>query len=151
MALPYASSTAGQAREKEIRDTLRRVGATAVGFMVDDDADQIIAQFRLHGREITIPVRIGAYAEAWLRENPHTNRMRSTAEQHRQKARRQAETAAWAILADWIKAQAAMMAAGFVDTDAAFLPHIALPNGRRAIEVITGGDRPMLPPPPESK
>lgn len=51
MPLPYSSSTAGQAREKEIRDTLRSVGATAVGFMVDDDADQIIAQFRLHERE----------------------------------------------------------------------------------------------------
>ena len=42
-----------------------------------------------------------------------------------------------------------MMASGFLDTDAAFLPHIALPDGRRAIEVITGGDKPMLPPPPK--
>lgn len=148
MALPYAFSTAGKAREKEIRDTLRSVGASAVGFMVDDDSDQIIAQFRLHGREITIPVRIGAYQEAWLRENPHTSRMRSSPAQHRAKARQQAERATWAILADWIKAQAAMMAAGFIDTDTAFLPHIQLPDGRRIGEAITSTDGPLRLPPP---
>lgn len=151
MPLPYSSSTAGQAREKEIRDTLRSVGASAVGFMVDDDADQIIAQFRLHGREITIPVRVGAYAEAWMRENPHSSRMRSTVTRHREKARQQAERAAWAILADWIKAQAAMMAAGFINTDTAFLPHIHLPDGRRVGEAITATDGPLRLPPPESK
>jgi len=148
MTLPYASSTAGQAREKEIRDTLRSVGATAVGFMVDEDSDQIIAQFRLHGREMTIPVRVGSYAEAWLRENPHSNRMKSTPAQHRQKARMQAEAATWAILADWIKAQAAMMAAGFIDTDTAFLPHIRLPDGRRVGEAITSTNGPLCLPPP---
>lgn len=58
MKLPYASSTAGQGRENEIRDVLRGVGATAVGFMVDDDQDQIIAQFRLHGRDIPLEQRI---------------------------------------------------------------------------------------------
>ncbi len=148
MALPYSSATAGQAREREIRDTLRSVGASAVGFMVDDDTDQIIAQFRLHGREITIPVRIGSYADAWVRENKRGPRTKEA--DHKAKARKIAESAAWAIMADWIKAQAAMMAAGFLDTDAAFLPHIALPDGRRAIYAITGGDRPMLPPPPKS-
>jgi len=94
MALPYASSSAGQAREKEIRDTLRSVGATAVGFMVDDDSDRIICQFRLRGREITVPLWIGAYERAWLAENPHNRRMRSTEAQHGKKARAQAERAA---------------------------------------------------------
>jgi hypothetical protein len=150
MALPYASAKSGQAREKEIRDTLRSVGATAVGFMVDDDSDQIIAQFRLHGRAVTIPVRVGAYAEAWLRENPHNRRMRSTERQHREKARQQAESAAWAIMADWIKAQAAMMAAGFIDADTAFLPHIHLQDGRRIADAITATDGPLRLPPPQS-
>jgi hypothetical protein len=151
MTLPYASSTAGQAREREIREVLRGVGATAVGFMVDDDSDQIVAQFRLHGREVTIPVRVGAYAEAWLRENQLGPRSRSTPAEHRRKARQQAERAAWAILADWIKAQAAMMAAGFVDTDTAFLPHIHLPDGRRVGDAIAITDGPLRLPPPEGR
>lgn len=149
MTLPYASSTAGQGREREIRDTLRSVGASAVGFMVDDDADQIIAQFRLHGREITIPIPVGAYERAWLRENPHTSRMRSTPQEHRQKARKQAERAAWAVLADWIKAQAAMMVCGFLDADSAFLPHIHLPDGRRVGEAITAPGGPLALPKPD--
>lgn len=150
MTLPYASSQAGQAREKEIRDMLKSVGASAVGFMVDDDANRIIAQFRLHGREITIPISIGAYERAWLKENPHSSRMRSNLAQHQQKARKQAESASWAILADWIKAQAAMMAAGFMGADTAFLAHIHLPDGRRVEEAITGPDGPLRLAPPDT-
>lgn len=146
MPLPYSSSTAGQGREKEIRDTLRSVGASAVGFMVDDDADQIIAQFRLHGREITIPVRVGVYQEAWVRENKRGPRTKPV--DHEAKARKIAESAAWAIMADWIKAQAAMMVAGFLDTDTAFLPHIHLPDGRRVGHAITATDGPLRLPPP---
>lgn len=149
MKLPYASSTAGQAREKEIRDCLRGVGASAVGFMVDDDTDQIIAQFRLHGREVTIPMSVGAYEAAWLRENPHTTRMRKTPAQHKAEARTQAELSTWAVLADWIKAQAAMMHCGFVDADTAFLAHIHLPDGRRVGEAIAASTGPLALPKPQ--
>lgn len=151
MKLPYDSATAGQAREREIRETLRGVGASAVGFMVDDDADQIIVQFRLKGREITIPVRVGAYASAWLRENPHGPRHRSTSKQHAEKAHKIAENAAWAIMADWVKAQAAMMTVGFLDADTAFLAHVHMPDGRRVIDAIKdeGNDPNLRLPPPE--
>ena len=147
MSLPYASSSAGQRREHEIRATLRSVGATAVGFMTDDDTDRIIAQFRIHGREITVPIRVGSYAEAWLRQNKRGPR--TTEKDHIARSRQIAESAAWAIMADWVKAQAAMMAAGFLDTDTAFLPHIQLPDGRRIGDAITASDGPLrLPPMP---
>lgn len=146
MKLPYADSKAGSSREAEIRAILRGVGASAVGFMVDDDADQIIVQFRLKGREITIPVRVGAYAEAWLRENPHTSRSRSTFAQYKQRARQQAYCASWAILHDMIKAQAAMIAAGFQDTDTAFLPHIRLPSGHRLVDALQEANAPLFLP-----
>jgi hypothetical protein len=148
MDLPYAQSTAGQAREKEIRDQLRGVGASAVGFMVDEDADMVICQFRLHGRQITIPVSIGAYETAWLRANPCGPRTDPKA--HKAKARKQAERAVWAVLADWIKAQTAMMLCGFLDTDTAFLPHIHAADGRRVIEVARGASN-LLPKPEGEK
>lgn len=135
--LPYSSSKAGQAREREFRDCLRGVGASAIGFMVDDDADQVIAQFRLHGREITIPVSVAAYEAAWLKATPCGPR--TDMKTHKARARAQAETAVWGVLADWIKAQAAMMVCGFLDTDTAFLPHIAAPDGRRVIDAIRDG------------
>jgi hypothetical protein len=150
MKLPYATSIAGQNREKEIRTTLRGIGATAVGFMVDDERDEIIAQFRLRGREITIPVSVAAYQDAWLHANPHTSRMRSTLAQHRAKARQQAERATWAVLADWIKAQAAMIVCGLLDADTAFLPHIHLPDGRTVREAITTPDSPLALPKPRA-
>lgn len=69
MKLPYSSSTAGVNREAEIRETLRGAGATAIGFMVDDDRDEVVAQFRIAGRVITIPISVAAYEQAWLRAN----------------------------------------------------------------------------------
>lgn len=145
--LPYASSKAGQAREKEIRDCLRGVGASAIVFMVDDDRDVVIAQFRLHGREVTVPVSVAAYEAAWLRTQDRGSR--TAPELHRRRAREAAERAVWAVLADWIKAQAAMMTCGFLDADTAFLPHIAAPDGRRLIDAIKGSEAgaKLLPPP----
>lgn len=144
--LPYSQSKAGAGREKEIRDMLRGVGATAVGFMVDDDEDAVIVQFRLHGRTITVPVSVGAYEKAWLKANrcgPRTD-----VKVHAARARAQAEIAVWAVLADWIKAQAAMIVCGFADVDSAFLPHIHAADGRRVVEVIKDGNsgQKMLPP-----
>lgn len=147
MELPYATSTAGQGREKEIRDTLRAVGATAVGFMVDDDARAVICQFRLHGRRITVPVSVASYEAAWKKACPCGPRTAKS--DWERKAKKQAELAVWAILADWIKAQAAMMAAGFLDADTAFLPHIHAKDGRRVIEVI-GVSGNLLPKPGET-
>lgn len=145
--LPYASSVTGQGREKEIRECLRGVGASAIGFMVDDDRNMVIAQFRLHGREITVPVSVAAYELAWLKATPCGPR--TDPKTHKARARQQAERAVWAVLADWIKAQAAMMVCGFLDADTAFLPHIAAPDGRRVIDAIRGSDAgaKLLPPP----
>lgn len=147
-SLPYAASTAGQGREKEIRDCLRGVGATAVGFMVDDDnGGSVICQFRIGGRHITVPVSIAAYESAWLKAVPCGPRTKAA--DHKRKAREQAERAVWAILADWIKAQAAMIVAGLATPDTAFLAHVHLPDGRRVVEAITGADGPLGLPPPE--
>jgi hypothetical protein len=138
--LPYASAKAGQGREREIRATLRTLGASAIGFMVDDDRALIICQFRLGAREITIPISVADYAHAWLAANPHSTQRRSTLEQHRQKARAQAEIACWAVLADWTKAQATMIRCGLMSADVAFLPHIHGPDGKRVAEALAGPD-----------
>jgi hypothetical protein len=149
MTLPYATSAAGSAREGEIRQILRGCGASAVGFMVDDEAEQIIAQFQIGGRRVTIPVSVRAYRERWLAENPQSNRSRKTHAEYHEDAQRRAEAAAWAILRDWMKATAAMIAAGIVDADTAFLAHVHVPTGQRMIEAVRGskGGAALLPPP----
>jgi hypothetical protein len=148
--LPYASSKAGAGREKEIRDMLKGAGATAVGFMVDDEnGGSVICQFKLSGRAITVPVSIEAYEKAWLRSTPCGPRTEMS--DHKRKARAQAEIAVWAVLADWIKAQTAMILCGFLNADTAFLPHIHTPDGRRIAEVLATTGSNLLPPTKESK
>ena len=147
--LPYAQSTSGQAREGAIRDTLRGAGATAIGFMADDDRDMVICQFRLDGREITVPVSVGQYEAAWKKLNPRGTR--TSQANWSQRARDQAELAVWAVLADWIKAQTAMMICGFFDTDTAFLSHIATPSGQRVIEVVRQSGTLKALPKPDDK
>ncbi|MBN8294588.1 hypothetical protein JI664_21625 [Rhodobacter sp. NTK016B] len=144
--LPYSNSKAGQSREKEIRDTLRGVGASAVGFMVDDELGQVICQFRLHGRHITVPVSVHGYEAAWKSAFPCGPR--TDKRDWNRKARGQAEIAVWGVLADWIKAQAAMIACGFFDADRAFLAHLHLEDGRSVGEALTAPDSPLRLPPP---
>lgn len=143
--LPYATSTAGKSREPEIRQTLRDVGASAIGFMVDDEAETVICQFRLHGRVYTVPVSIRAYREAWMKAypcGPRTSKKDWTA-----RANLQAERAVWAILADWIKAQAAMIVCGAMTPEEAMLAHVHAPGGQRLIEVVKARSDNLLPPP----
>lgn len=147
MILPYSTSSAGQNREREIRDTLRGVGATAVGFMVDDDADMVICQFRLAGRQVTVPVSVAAYEAAWRKAVPRGPR--TDLADYNKRARTQAELAVWGVLADWIKAQAAMMVCGMMDADTAFLAHVHLPSGQRVVEAITSSSGPLALPKPE--
>jgi hypothetical protein len=144
-ALPYSESKAGAGREPEIRAMLRGIGASAVGFMQDDDADVVICQFRLHGRQVTVPASVGAYAAARKRHNPRGPR--TAAPDWERKARAQAEIAVWAVLADWIKAQAAMIECGFLTMEMAFLPHIHAPDGRRIGEIVQQSSAGLLAPP----
>lgn len=133
--LPYASSKAGAGREREIRQTLRDAGATAVGFMVDDDQGLLICQFRLGGRQVTVPVSMRAYEAAWRKAQPRGPRTDKSTYDARAAAH--AETATWAILADWVKAQTAMILGGLMTPETAFLPHVHLPDGRRVAEAIS--------------
>lgn len=58
----------------------------------------------------------------------------------------------WGVLADWIKAQVAMIVCGFASVDMAFLPHISLPDGRRVYDAISSpGGEPLMLPPMEEK
>jgi hypothetical protein len=147
--LPYASATSGKSRESEIRDLLTGAGADAVGFMVDNGARRIVCQFRIAGREATVPVSMADYERAWRRAYPRGPR--TTVASYEARARRTAELAVWAILHDWIKAQVALILGGLATPEMAFLPHIHLPDGRRVSEALSGPDGRLGLPAPESR
>lgn len=147
MELPYQEAKAGQRRENEIRDTLRELGAGKIGFMQDYDNDEIICQFQLGQRQISVVVSISGYAAAWLKANPWSARRTLSESAWAKKAHAQAQISVWAVLADWVKSQATMIYIGALDFDTAFLAHIAAPDGRRLIEVIRDQKHNLLPPP----
>ncbi len=144
--LPYASAISGKSREREIREMLTEAGADAVGFMVDNGRRRIVCQFRIAGREVTVPVSMADYERAWRRAHPRGPR--TTPAAYEARARRVAELAVWAILHDWIKAQVALILGGLATPEMAFLPHVHLPGGRRVLEALSGPDgRLRLPSP----
>jgi hypothetical protein len=95
----------------------------------------------------TVPVKIGAYADAWLRDKPkpHT-------EKQREQARKLAVKAAWAVLHDDIKVKVTQLQLGMLgDAETLFLPHIMTPSGQRVIEVVKAGKAAGLLPAPEQE
>ncbi len=62
--------------------------------------------------------------------------MRSTLGQHQQKASQIAEMAIYSILRDWIKGQVTAIETGLMSFEAAFMPHLMLPNGQRILDVV---------------
>ena len=139
MTLPYSRSEKGASREASIRGTLKELGATAIGFMVDEDRNLILCQFRMSGREVTVPIDLMGYATAYQKETGKTAKASMD----------QAHRAGWAILADWIKAQATIIRCGVMSSDEAFLAHVRLPSGDRVGEAITKMGGPLSLPKPK--
>ena len=83
------------------------------------------------------------YASAWLRETPHTHRMRVSAKAHEDRALKQGNIAVWSILRDWIKGQIMAVECDVLKFDAAFLGQILLPDGRTIHQHVE--DKGMLP------
>lgn len=145
MTLPYENSTSGERALGDIQKLLRGFGCTKFGSMVDDDAREIVVQFEYRGRMVSVPASIRGYAAAWLREHPHTSRMRSTKAEHERKAMQIASTAVYSILRDWIKGQITAIETGILTFEGAFLGQILLPNGQTVLERLNTDN--LLPAP----
>ena len=143
MSLPYSNSTSGKNAMDDIRKVIMAFGCSKFAPMEDFHAGTVAIQFEYRGRMVQVEASAKGYASAWLRENPHTHRMRSTKIEYERKALGIGQIAVWSILRDWIKGQLTAIETGILSFDSAFLGQILLPDGRtvhRAIE-----ERQMLP------
>ena len=102
--------------------------------MIDDDAKEIMVQFEAHGRIVSVRASIRGYAAAWLKEHPHTQRMRITRTDHERKALEIASVAVYSILRDWIKGQVTAIETGILTFEGAFLGQILLANGTTVLD-----------------
>lgn len=134
MTLPYSSATSGTAALEEVSKILKGFGCTRFGTMTDTAAGELIVQFTVDSRDVTVKASIAGYAAAWLKENPYTSRRQSTEKQHRAKALAQAEISVCSILRDWIKGQVTAVQVGMLSFEAAFLAQLTLPNGKTVLE-----------------
>jgi hypothetical protein len=148
MTLPYSSATSGASAMKDIEKVLRAFGCSKFGTGTDWETGDLYIQFEHQGRQINLKASAKGYAAAWLRENPYSNRMRCTLEEHRQKALQKGEVAVYSVLRDWIKGQVTAVETGVMSFEAAFLSHIMLPSGKSVIEHIQ--HQKLLPAPEDS-
>lgn len=137
MTLPYENASAGDRALGETQKLLREFGCSKFGTWVDDAAQEITLQFEYRGMTVSFKVSLKGYAQAWLKDNPYTSRMRCTKDEHYSKALGKANLAVYSIMRDYVKAQLTAIHCGILSFEAAFLSSIMLPNGRTIMEQVT--------------
>ena len=137
MGLPYAKATSGKNAIIEIQKMLRGFGCNKFGSGEDFDTGELFIQFEHRGRMVHLKANAKGYAAAWLRENPWTERMRTTPQEHESRALKIGNVAVYSILRDWVKGQVTAIEIGMMSFEAAFLSHILLPSGLSVIEHVT--------------
>ena len=134
MALPYENTTAGEKALGEIQKLLRGFGCQQFGSMIDDEKQEILVQFKWRDRHVSVRASISGYAQAWLKEHPHTHRMKRTRVEHERKAKQVASVAVYSVLRDWIKGQVTAIETGILSFEGAFLGQMLLSNGITVLE-----------------
>ena len=145
--IPYAGATSGANARDEVAKVLRRFGCESVGFMDVYEKQEVILAFTHRGRQIQLRASAKGWAAMWLKENPHTYRMRTSRVDHEQAALRQGHIAVNSILRDWIKGQVTAIETGILSFEAVFMPHMLTADGRPLIERVAD----LLPKPDEPK
>ncbi len=140
MALPYENATSGKSALADMQKILRTFGAGSFGSMEDFAKGEVIVQFEWRERRVTIKASAKGYAAAWLRQNPHTYRMKFNKIEHERRALKIGETAVYSILRDWIKGQVTAVEVGMLSFEGAFLGQILLPSGETVLERISQTD-----------
>lgn len=136
MSLPYENATSGNNAINDIQKMLRSFGCQRFATGEDYETGELFIQFEHRGRQVQLKASAKGYAAAWLREHPYGPRVRSTLSEHNAKALRIGGVAVYSILRDWVKGQVTAIEIGMLTFEAAFLPHILLPNGQTVIDHV---------------
>lgn len=134
MTLPYENSTSGERAINDMQKLLRTFGCNKFGHMLDYDAGELLVQFEYRGKQVSVKASINGYAAAWLKEHPHSYRIKGTKQAHELKAKSVASIAVYSILRDWIKGQITAVETGILSFEGAFLGQIMLPSGKTVME-----------------
>ncbi|MRW82951.1 hypothetical protein GJ698_02455 [Pseudoduganella sp. FT26W] len=134
MSLPYENSTSGANALEEIGKILTRFGCARFGHMTDNENGHLLVQFTHRGNDVSVKASYRGYAAAWLKEHPHSNRMKANRTQHEKNALEQAKVSVCSILRDWVKSQVTMIEIGVLSFEGAFLGQLMLANGKSVLD-----------------
>ncbi len=137
MSLPYDSATSGKQALEQTQKILAKFGVSRFGWMTDSESGELIVQFTYKNRNIQLKASYKGYASAWLKQNPHTYRMRHTKQQHEQRAFAQAQISVYSVLRDWVKGQITAIETGMLSFDEAFLGQILTESGKTVFQEAT--------------
>lgn len=149
MGIPYAGASSGATARDDITKVLRRFGCESVGFMDDFDKHEVLLAFTHRGRPIQLRASAKGWAQMFLKEKPHSHRMRHSRSDHEAAALRQGHIAVNSILRDWIKGQVTAVECGILSFEAVFTPYMLTSDGRPLIERLAESG--LLPKPQEPK
>ncbi len=136
MAIPYERATSGTAARGEIQKLLEQFGCDSVGFMDDFKAHTLILAFEWRGRQVQLKASAQGWANAYIKKNPYSRRMRKTKSEHESQALRQGMVAVNSILRDWVKGQVTAVETGILSFEAVFMPYTLLPSGKTLLEHV---------------
>lgn len=131
----------------ELSRTLVKFGCQMFGTAKDQERGMTIVQFKWRNRNVHIEASWKGYAAAWMKLNPYTGYDATRRAKHHQDALTQAQRSVESCLRDWVKGQITAVECGVMSFEAAFMPHMLLPDGRRLIDVVQSEK--LLPAPEE--
>jgi hypothetical protein len=134
--LPYASATSGTKAREEIIKVLRRLGCESIGFMDDFQSQELLLAFTHRGRQVQLRASAKGWAQKWLKENPQGWRSRTSADEYRQAALRQGQTAVNSVLRDWVKGSVTAVECGILSFEAVFMPYMLTSDGRPLLDHV---------------
>lgn len=143
MPLPYQNATSGANAMNEVQKILQRFGVQNFGHMQNFEKGELIVQFTFRNIPICVRASAKGYAAAWLKENPHSYRHKTSRSEHETKAFDIGSRAVYSILRDWIKGQVMAIESGILSFEGAFLGQMLLPSGQTILERVS--ETKMLP------
>lgn len=142
MSLPYQRAVAGDKALTELQRILAAYGCSQFGVATDAERGCTMVSFKHRNRVVRLEASWKGYATALLKTKGAPSR---GARQYKreQDAITQAQVSVCSVLRDWVKGQITAIECGVLSFETAFMPHMLLPTGERAIDKVL----PLLPPP----
>ena len=134
MTTPYAGAIAGTRAREETTKILRRLGCDEVGFMDFHDSSEVMLAFTYRKQQYQFRVSAKGWAARYLRDNPHTYRMRKSRTEHEQQALEQGRIPINSAIRDWAKGQVTAIESGVLSFEHAFMPWALTFDGRPLVE-----------------